>query len=112
MGVEKEKRATRNDRQAQKRSERREQRRAARGTVDISQLNCPELVYCLEQIIRAGGALRIGATRDGGAFAFGVYGDGPDSYTDYLRPDEDVARYLAELGDYFGGMSGERQNDA
>lgn len=35
-----------------------------------------------------GGALRIGATRDGGALSVGFYLDG-DTWTEYCRPQED-----------------------
>ncbi len=42
------------------------------------------------------GALRFGYTRDGGAYAIGVYA-GSDYFTDYVRPDEDIEVYLQEL---------------
>jgi len=47
-------------------------------------------------VAKAGGALRFGYTRDGGAYALGVLGDG-DPYTEYLRPGDDVEQYLTVL---------------
>lgn len=47
-----------------------------------------------------GGAIRFGYTRDGGAYAIGVYGDG-EPYTEYLPPGSDVDKWLKELGEFF-----------
>jgi len=46
-----------------------------------------------------GGALRFGYTRDGGAYAIGVYGLESKPITDYLRPGDDISAYLYELVD-------------
>lgn len=46
-----------------------------------------------------GGALRFGYSRDGGAYAVGVYGLESQPYTDYLRPGDDVSAYLYGLAD-------------
>ena len=46
-----------------------------------------------------GGALRFGYSRDGGAYAVGVYGLENQPYTDYLRPGDDVQAYLYQLAD-------------
>lgn len=46
-----------------------------------------------------GGALRFGYTRDGGAYAIGVYGLESQPYTDYLRPGDDIQAYLHGLAD-------------
>jgi len=43
-----------------------------------------------------GCAIRFGYTRDGGAFAIGVIGDG-DPYTEFVRPAEDIDLYLTGL---------------
>jgi hypothetical protein len=43
-----------------------------------------------------GGALRFGYTRDGGAYALGIYGLG-DPYTEYIRPSEDIEAFLQEV---------------
>ena len=46
-----------------------------------------------------GGALRCGYTRDGGAYAIGIYGLETQPYTDYLRPGDDISAYLYGLAD-------------
>lgn len=46
----------------------------------------------------AGGAVRIGFTRDGGAFAIGCY-LGDDYATEYVRPSEDFRTALLEIGE-------------
>lgn len=56
------------------------------------------LVQCVATIARKQGALRLGYTRDGGAYAIGVYA-GPDYFTDYVRPHEDINAYLQDLLD-------------
>lgn len=43
-----------------------------------------------------GGALRLGYTRDGGAYAIGIYGDG-DPFTEYVSPNDDINEFLEGL---------------
>jgi len=45
-----------------------------------------------------GGALRFGYTRDGGAYAIGILGDG-EPYTEYVKPNEDINEYLRGLNE-------------
>lgn len=45
-----------------------------------------------------GGALRFGYTRDGGAYAIGIYLDG-EAETEYVRPDENIDQWLRDLAD-------------
>jgi hypothetical protein len=40
-----------------------------------------------------GGALRLGYTKDGGAYAVGIYGDGTP-FTEYIPPSDSVEDYL------------------
>jgi hypothetical protein len=47
-----------------------------------------------------GGALRLGYTRDGGAYAIGVYAAN-EYFTDYVRPGEDIEGYLNSLLESF-----------
>jgi hypothetical protein len=47
-------------------------------------------------VTRLGFAVRFGYTRDGGALAVGIIGDGKP-YTEYVRPTEDVDVYLDGL---------------
>lgn len=72
--------------------------RADWGTVDMAQIQ-----ETIAQVASAGGAIRFGYTADGGAYAVGVYGDGPKPYTEYVRPGEDIERFLADLGAVFNG---------
>lgn len=59
-------------------------------------------------------ALRFGYTRDGGAYSIGVYA-GDQYFTDYVRPNESIDDYLAELLESFeeyipgDGMSSKSQ---
>lgn len=79
--------------------------RADWSTVDMAQLH--------ETVVRVtggGGAIRLGYTADGGAYAIGVYGDGSEPYTEYVRPGEDLDAILADIGAAFIG--GDRWEDA
>jgi len=49
-----------------------------------------------EALVDRGGALRIGKTRDGGAWSLGVY-YGDDYATEYIRPAEDFAAACGEI---------------
>jgi hypothetical protein len=51
-----------------------------------------------------GGALRLGYSRDGGAYAVGVYGDG-DPYTLYHPPEDDIDALLAKIENAFSEIS-------
>jgi hypothetical protein len=51
-----------------------------------------------------GCAIRFGYTRDGGAFAIGIVGDG-EPYTEYVRPTEDINEYLRTLSMDFSDES-------
>jgi hypothetical protein len=51
-----------------------------------------------------GGALRLGYSRDGGAYAVGVYGDG-DPYTLYHPPEDDIDSLLAKIENAFSEIS-------
>lgn len=51
------------------------------------------LVKAIAAVARHGGALRLGYTRDGGAYAIGIYGDG-DPFTEYVPPSDSVDDYL------------------
>jgi hypothetical protein len=47
------------------------------------------------------GALRLGYTRDGGAYAVGFYGDG-DPFTKYIAPGDDIDGFFREVIEYYG----------
>ena len=66
------------------------------GTADWGGVNAEVLRDAIQTVARQGGALRFGYSRDGGAYAIGVLGDG-EPYTEYLRPTDDVEEYLRIL---------------
>lgn len=70
------------------------------GGADWSTVALPNLRECIAVVASRGGALRFGYTRDGGAYAIGIYGDG-DPYTVYVRPSEDMAAVLACIAEGF-----------
>jgi len=49
-----------------------------------------------EALMEVGGAIRIGKTRDGGAWALGIY-VGEDYATEYIRPSEDFTESILEI---------------
>lgn len=55
------------------------------------------IVAAISALGSIGGAIRFGYSRDGGAYAVGVYGLETQPYTDYLRPGDDVPAYLYGL---------------
>lgn len=75
---------------------------AAGASADWTAVNAEWIRAAIAQVAREGGALRLGYTRDLGAYSIGVYGDG-DPYTDYLRPGEDIDAYLERLYYAWGG---------
>ena len=57
------------------------------------------VVRAISEAAATGGALRFGYSRDGGAFAVGVYGDG-EPYTDFISCNENIdetLKYYIEL---------------
>ena len=63
---------------------------------DWGSVDAQKLVRAIAIASKQGGALRLGYTRDGGAYAIGVYA-GSNYFTDYIRPTEDIEDYLDEL---------------
>lgn len=64
------------------------------------------LLAALEQLTRWGCAIRFGKTRDGGAYAVGIYGVDKEPYTEFLPPGEDPVELLQELVDWMEGQPG------
>jgi hypothetical protein len=92
-----------NDNETSARAKSREKRlaerraeRQSRGKVDFDALHCAELRTLTAYIIEMGGAIRIGATRDGGAYAIGVYGFG-EPFTEYCGASEDFSVFCGQL---------------
>lgn len=65
-----------------------------------------DLQYAITAVAQKGGALRFGYTRDGGAYAIGIYGDG-DPYTEYVSPQEDMHEHLGGIAADFGNVTGD-----
>lgn len=72
-----------------------------RGPASFVDDGSPVLTRLIDDIANCGGAIRFGKSRDGGALAIGVYGDGETAYTVYLGPNDD---YLALLGEVAGRL--------
>lgn len=65
---------------------------------DWQGVNADGILRAIAVVAYRGGALRFGYTRDGGAYAVGIYLGG-DHFTEYIRPNEDIDGYLANLAD-------------
>lgn len=73
------------------------------GGADWATVDMAQLQETIAIVTANGGALRFGYTADGGAYALGIYGDGPQPYTEYVRPGEDIDGILAALSTVFAG---------
>ena len=72
----------------------------ARGeAADWAGIEHEAIVSAISALGSIGGALRLGYTRDGGAYAVGIYGLESQPYTEYLRPGDDVPAFLYQLAD-------------
>lgn len=60
---------------------------------DWSEVDGALLAKMVQAVARTGGALRLGFTRDGGAYAVGFY-DGDDKHTEYISPNDDVNEFM------------------
>jgi len=69
-------------------------------SVDWTQIDAKVLVHSIAAVSAAGGALRFGYSRDGGAYALGVYGDG-DTYTEFEHDPQAMEGLLHDLGEWF-----------
>lgn len=74
-------------------------RRKNRGTsqqAEWGDADPKKVLAAISAIAGNGFAVRFGYTRDGGAYAIGVVGDG-EPFTEYVRPNEDIDLYLDGL---------------
>jgi hypothetical protein len=71
-----------------KQKETRRGRAVAAGKASWEAVAAPPYIAAIIVASESAGALRLGVTRDGGAFAVGCYA-GEDYKTEYIRPDED-----------------------
>jgi hypothetical protein len=77
-------------------------------TADWGSIDAQKLVKLVETASRKGGAVRLGYTRDGGAYAVGVYA-GSNYFTDFIRPSEDIDQYLTDLTVSFEDFDGSNE---
>ena len=70
------------------------------GIADWAGVDGDCVVRCVAAIGVGGGALRLGYTRDGGAYAIGIY-DGDDKQTIYVPPSESVEEVLNEIREHY-----------
>lgn len=70
-----------------------------RETADWASVDAEAIRAAIAALGSIGGAIRYGYSRDGGAYAIGIYGLESQPYTDYLRPGDDVQAYLYGLAD-------------
>lgn len=83
------------DRESKNKSRRR-RNRGKQEAATWSDVNPAVVGTFTSRLAEAGFAVRIGKSRDGGALAIGIYGDG-DPYTEYARPSDDVLALLDEI---------------
>jgi len=65
-------------------------------SADWATANAGKVLDAIGAVAITGCAIRFGYTRDMGAFAVGIVGDG-EPYTEYVRPTEDIDLYLDGL---------------
>jgi len=82
---------------------RRPKRKASHGIADYAAMDGAKVVKLIEQLTNWGCAIRFGKTRDGGAYALGIYGVDDIPYTEFLPPSENPVEYLEELVDWLEG---------
>jgi len=81
-----------------KAKEGRSRRAAAAARVSIRDADWIAIIALVTAFSDEGGAIRIGNTRDGGAYALGCY-LGDDYSTEYVRPAEDFRTALLEIAE-------------
>jgi len=94
-------------------SEQRASRRRNRGSVETANwagVAPATVVRAIAAVAGTGGAIRFGYTRDKGAFAIGIIGDG-EPYSEYVRLSEDIELYLSSLAEDFEDGSGQPGGD-
>lgn len=78
------------------------------GSIHWSQVNAANLLELVDLATAVGGAIRLGTSRDGGALAMGVYGDGTEPYTLYSASVEGMEEHIAGVGNVFEAIAAEQ----
>jgi len=84
------------------RSEKLERLTQAREPLPFNSIPWPEMLDAIKAVVEAGGAIRIGQSRDGGAWAFGLYSESA-SKTLYVNASDDPFVVIAQIKDAFSG---------
>lgn len=84
-------------RAAQSSSSDRRYTRNGGATADWATVDAEIIKSAIVAASMAMGCIRFGYTGDGGAYALGIYGDGPKPYTEYISPREDIEAVLRDL---------------
>jgi hypothetical protein len=71
------------------------------GVADWASASAEDVLRLVCAVSVAGGAVRFGYTRDGGAYSIGLY-LGDDSKTYYCNDAEGIGEQITELIEYFG----------
>lgn len=80
----------------QKNRQRRRRNRGNQQAATWSAVHPQAVTQFMFELTEAGYAVRFGKSRDGGALAIGIYGDG-DPYTEYVRPSDNALALLDEI---------------
>lgn len=79
-------------------------RRSNGSVADWASADAEKLRKAVAQAAATGGALRLGYTSDGGAYAVGIYGDGAP-YTEYVSPHQDIDLTLDAICELFESIA-------
>lgn len=83
-----------------KRQIKRDRHSAPAAQVSAGDIDGGYLLRAVHACIVTGSAIRIGVTRDRTVWAIGVYVDGAEPTTEYVKPGEDINDYLGELAEW------------
>lgn len=98
MGQQERQRENARDNKRERSKQQRSKRAERTGTIEIRDCDWTAIAALITAFGDAGGAVRVGLTRDGGAWGFGVY-LGDDYATEYVRPSEDFRGALIEIAE-------------
>jgi len=90
----------RHDARSKARSQKLERLTQKREPLAFNTLPWPEMLDAIRVVVEAGGAIRIGQSRDGGAWAFGIYTEG-ESKTLYVNASDDPFVVIQQIKDAF-----------
>jgi hypothetical protein len=95
-----------NNEREQKRYQKRERRFASSDPVVASDVDSHAVLDILDACVECGTAVRFGVTRDKSCWAIGVYVEGIQPYTEYVKVGEDINAYLHELAEWMRNGQG------